>query len=192
LNFSLYIAKRYLFSKSSANAINIITIIATFGVIVSSLALFVILSIFSGLKTFNFSLLNASDPDIKILPKTGKTFLFSSEIQEILNTNSNITAYSKVIEERVFLKHGDKNHIANIKGVDTNYTHTVAIDSSIFVGTWIDPEFKNTVVIGNGISYKLSLGVLNFGENLEIYVPKPGKGFVLQIKSNLCYFFKII
>lgn len=178
MNFPLYIAKRYLFSKSSANAINVITLIATFGVIVGSLALFIILSGFSGLRTFSFSLLNASDPDIKITATTGKTLFFTSNIQETLNSDTSIAQYTKVIEERVFLKHNEKNHIANIKGVDNKYNKTVAIDSAISIGTWIDPMYKNTAVIGNGISYKLSLGILNFSETLEMYVPKPGKGFI--------------
>ena len=178
MSFPFYIAKRYLFSKSSTNAINIITIIATIGVLVGSLALFIILSGFSGLRTFSFSLLNAADPDIKISPTTGKSFHFTSNIEQLLNNDSEIAHYSKEVEERVFLKHQDKNHIANIKGIDKNYQQTIAIDSSIIVGTWIDREFKNTVVIGNGISHKLSLGIFNFGEALEVYVPKPGKGFV--------------
>ena len=143
-----------------------------------SLALFIILSGFSGLRTFSFSLLNASDPDIKIAPKKGKSFFFTPDMQATLNKSADIKEYTKVIEERVFLKHNDKNHIANIKGVDTNYTNTVAIDTAITVGSWIDPEFKNTVVIGTGISYKLSLGIASFGEVLEIFVPKPGSGFI--------------
>lgn len=146
--------------------------------LVGALALFIILSGFSGLRTFSFSLLNASDPDVKISPVTGKTFFLTSDVLQVLEGNEGIKRYTKVVEERVFLKHQDKNHIANIKGVDANYTKTIAIDSSLVVGTWIDPEFKNTVVIGNGISYKLSLGIHNFGEVLEVYVPKPGKGFM--------------
>ena len=114
MNFSLYIAKRYLFSKSSTNAINIITVIATFGVIVGATALFVILSGFSGLRTFSFSLLDVSDPDVKITPVTGKTFFVTPEIQEKLNTNTAVACYSKIVEERVFLKHKDKNHLEMI------------------------------------------------------------------------------
>ena len=178
MNFPFYIAKKYLFSKSSTNAINIITIIATIGVLVSSLALFIILSGFSGLRTFSFSLLNTADPDLKITPTTGKSFLFTSDIEKLLEEESKILSFSKEVEERVFLKYKGKNHIANIKGVDKNYQRTIAIDSAIVVGTWIDSDFKNTVVIGNGISYKLSLGILNFDETLDVYVPKPGKGFV--------------
>jgi lipoprotein-releasing system permease protein len=178
LNFPFYIAKRYLKSKSSTNAINIITLIAMFGVIVGTIALFVILSGFSGLRTFSYSLLNASDPDIKISPVSGKIFKYDQKIDEELISNTNIASFSKVVEERVFLKYKDKSHIAHIKGVDNNYTEIVALDSSLVVGEWIDPEFRNTAVIGSGISYKLSLRIFNMTDPLKIFVPKPGKGML--------------
>jgi len=178
LNFSLYIAKRYLFSKTSTNAINIITAIAVFGVVVGTFALFVVLSGFSGLKTFSDSLLNASDPDIKITVAQGKSFEYSTKLHEILQQEEGVRAYSKVVEERVFLKYKDRDHIAQIKGVDTNYSYIIPTDSILTVGTWIDEQYKNTAVIGYGISYKLSLGIFNFGEPLQVLVPKPGKGFI--------------
>lgn len=178
MNFSLYIAKRYLFSKASTNAINIITAIAAFGVVVGTLALFVVLSGFSGLKTFSDSLLDASDPDIKISSVQGKTFEYSPKFHAILQQETDIKATSKVVEERVFLKYKDKSHIAQIKGVEQSYSQILPVDSLLTVGTWIDEKYKNTAVIGYGISYKLSLGVFNFGEPLQILVPKPGKGFV--------------
>ncbi|CAL2090026.1 lipoprotein-releasing system permease protein [Tenacibaculum sp. 190524A05c] len=178
MNFPFYIAKRYLRSKSSTNAINIITIIAMFGVIVGTLALFIILSGFSGLRTFSYSLLNASDPDIKISPVKSKTFEYSKIVDDELISNTNIESFSKIAEERVFLKYKDKSHIAYIKGVDNNYTDVVAVDSSLVVGNWIDPEFRNTAVIGNGISYKLSLRIFNLTDPLKIFVPKPGKGLL--------------
>lgn len=145
-----------------------------YGVIVGSLALFIILSGFSGLRTFSISLLEASDPDIKITTSKGKTFAFSSNIEQLLLNNHDVESYAKVVEERAFLQYQNKSHIATIKGVDENYTKITAIDSSLSVGTWLDKEFLNTAVIGNGISYKLSLGVLNFGEPLKISVPKAG------------------
>ncbi|CAM1334649.1 ABC transporter permease [Tenacibaculum aestuariivivum] len=178
MKFSLYIAKRYLFSKTSTNAINIITFIAVFGVVVGALALFVILSGFSGLRTFSESLLNASDPDIQITTVKGKSFKYSEDIHQKLIQHTEIKTISKVIEERVFLKYKNKSQVAYIKGVDENYKNIIPVDSLLTVGTWIDTEFKNTAVIGYGISYKLSLGVLNFGEPLQILVPKPGKGLI--------------
>ncbi|WP_237274298.1 ABC transporter permease [Tenacibaculum ovolyticum] len=178
MKFSLYIAKRYLFSKTSTNAINIITFIAVFGVVIGALALFVILSGYSGLRTFSDAMLSVSDPDIKITTVKGKSFKYSEEVHQKLIKDAEISAVSKIIEERVFLKYKDKSQVAYIKGVDESYKNVIPTDSLLTIGTWIDPEFKNTAVIGYGISYKLSLSVLNFGEPLQILVPKPGKGFV--------------
>lgn len=178
MNFPLYIAKRYLFAKTGNNAINIITIIASFGVIVGALALFIILSGFSGLRTFSDGLLEVSDPDIKITSVKGKTFLYTKEIHQILEKNSATQVVSKVIEERVFLAYNDKNEVAYIKGVEENYTAISHIDSVLSFGSWIYKDMSNTAVVGNGISRKLSLGVLNFGTPLSILVPKPGVGFI--------------
>jgi lipoprotein-releasing system permease protein len=178
LSFPLYIAKRYLFTKTSNNAINIITIIASFGVIVGSLALFIILSGFSGLRTFSYSLLDVSDPDLKITSVKGKSFLISDDVEQILKDNSSIKDYSKIIEERVFLEYNDKNEVAFIKGVDANYTEIIKIDSSLTIGNWLDTTYVNTAVIGRTLSNKLSLGIRNFGEPLTIMVPKPGTGFI--------------
>ena len=178
MNFPLYIAKRYLFTKTSNNAINIISIIASFGVIVSSLALFVILSGFSGLKTFNYSLFDVSDPDIKITSTKGKTFLLNDTVKTILQNNNYIKESSNVIEERVFLEYNQKNEIAYIKGVTENYQNITQIDSIINVGNWLQKDFENTAVIGEGIARKLSLSILNFGEPLSIMIPQPGVGFI--------------
>ncbi|KOY51232.1 ABC transporter permease [Polaribacter dokdonensis] len=178
MNFSYYIAKRYLFTKTSNNAINIITIIASFGVIVSSLALFIILSGFSGLRTFSYSLLDASDPDLKITSVKGKSFLLDDDFLQVLDDNPNITTYAKVIEERVFLEYGDKNEVAFVKGVDTNYANVTKIDDAIYIGDWLDTTYTNTAVIGRAIAIKLSLGVNSYGRPLTVMIPKPGKGFI--------------
>lgn len=146
------------------------------------MALFIILSGFSGLRTFSYSLLDTSDPDIKITPSKGKSFVFSSEIEQYLKNNINIKSYSRVVEERAFLQHKYKQQITHLKGVDNNYNQVIKIDTILNMGTWLDESFLNTAVIGNGISYKLSLGILNFNEALQITVPKAGKGF-LSLKN---------
>ncbi|MGY8939923.1 MAG: ABC transporter permease, partial [Flavobacteriales bacterium] len=114
MSFSYYIAKRYLFSKTGNNAINIITVIASFGVIVGSLALFVILSGFSGLRTFSYNLLDVSDPDIKITATKGKSFFVTEGVMENLHQNLSIKEISNIVEERVFLEYNDKTEIAYI------------------------------------------------------------------------------
>ena len=155
-----------------------ITIIASFGVIVGSLALFIILSGFSGLRTFSDSLLETSDPDIKITTSIGKSFFVTEDLQQKLFSNTAIKETSKVVEERVFLEYNDKTEIAFIKGVEENYTKISKIESALNVGTWLQQDFTNTAVIGRGISNKLSLGILSYGEPLKIMIPKPGKGFI--------------
>ena len=178
MNFSYYIAKRYLFTKSKNNAINIITIIASIGVFAGAMALFIVLSGFSGLKEFSLSFSNKFDPDLKVLPKTGKYFIYSEEQQQQLLQIEGIKITSKVIEERVLLNFKDKNVPSSyIKGVDENFLKVNAVDSTLLAGTWLHQDEKQ-VVVGNGISRKLSIGVAGYGDVLRIFVPKPGKGQV--------------
>ncbi len=175
MKFSYYIAKRYLFTKSKNNAINIITIIAAIGVFAGALALFIVLSGFSGLKEFSLSFSNEFDPDLKILPKTGKLISVDKSKLKKLESIEGIAAFSKTIEERVLLNFNNKNTPASIKGVDENYLNVNQIDSALIAGTWVHQN-ENQVVIGNGISRKLTLGAQGYGDILQLLVPRPGKG----------------
>ena len=182
MNFPLYIAKRYLGSKSSNNAINIITLIATLGVIVSTIALFIVLSVFSGLKDFSLSFIRTADPDLKITAVKGKSFLFDESMEKVLLLEK-IAAYTKVVEERVFLSYGEKSHVASIKGVDSNYLLVNRLDTAVYFGNWVNYDAKYTVVVGSAISTALSVGSYDFLESLKIYVPKPGKGYITNPKT---------
>ena len=182
MKFALYIAKRYLLTKSSNNAINFISIIAAIGVIIGSASLFIVLSGFAGLKEFSLQFTTMVDPDIKAIPTTGKSFFVSEEELLKLEESSSIKSYSKVIEERVILNFDDKKRTATIKGVDENYQKVNKIDSVIYQGSWIANELKQ-VVVGWGISNDLSFGVLDYAKAIEIYVPKPGKGQITSINS---------
>jgi len=179
LKFPFYIARRYLFSKSSNNAINIITLIAAIGVFAGAFALFIVLSGFTGLKDFSLSFSNEYDPDLKVLAATGKTFNFSSEEKQELENIGGISTFSEVIEERVFLDFKSKNKTAYIKGVDENFLKVNKLDSAVGMGGWFHPE-EAQVVIGNTISHELNLGTFDYMSLLEIMVPRPGKGQVLD------------
>lgn len=175
MNFSLYIARRYLFSKSSNNAINIITIIAAIGVFAGAFSLFIVLSGFSGLKDFSLSFSNEFDPDLKVLPQTGKTFNFTEEEKERLQNIQGIAAFTEVIEERVFLDYRSKTHTAYIKGVDENYRMVNNIDSSLIFGVWLNQN-EHQAVAGNGIVRLLNLSTFDYQNLLSIMVPRPGRG----------------
>ena len=172
MNFPFYIAKRYLLSRSSNNAINIISIIAAIGVIVGAMSLFIVLSGFAGLKDFSLQFISVFDSDLKIIPASGKTITFSEASEEKLKGIDGVAYFSKVIEERVFLSYRDKNDIAYIKGVDRNYGQVNPIDSILIYDSWFIPN-QDEVVIGIGTSQKLSLGTRDYGALLELYVPKP-------------------
>ncbi|MEH6658732.1 ABC transporter permease [Leeuwenhoekiella marinoflava] len=175
MKFSVFIAKRYLFTKSSNNAINIITLISAISIIAGSAALFIVLSGFSGLKDFSLSFSSVFDPDLKIIPASGKTISFSEKQREDLKDIEGVADYTQIIEERAFLEFRGKNHIAYIKGVDENYMRVNNIDSTLLYGNWITPE-EPVAAIGFGISRILSLGVNNYTDLLRVMVPKPGTG----------------
>lgn len=177
MNFPFYIARRYLFSKSKNNAINIITMIAGIGVFAGALALFIVLSGFSGLKSFSIQFTNDIDPDLKILPTKGKTILFDENRIALLTEIAEIRGYSAVIEERVLLNYNDKNTPANIKGVDSSFTRVTSTGNSLIAGQWFFQD-ENRVVIGADIARRLSMGLSGYGDVLQLLVPKPGKGVV--------------
>ena len=175
MNFPLYIAKRYLFSKSKNNAINIITRIASGGIIVGALALFVVLSVFSGLRVFSLSFSNDFDPDLKVSSIAGKSFLLSPEQEQKIKNCPGVASYSKIIEERVLFSFDGKQQVAYLKGVDSNFVKVNKASQKLFNGQWLRPKTYQ-VVIGYGISEKLSLGLFDVNNVLEVMAPKPGKG----------------
>lgn len=175
MNLSFYIAKRYAVSFSKNKAINIITGIASVGIIASTMALFVFLSVFSGLKEFSLNFANASDPDLRIETTSGKTLFISSKQEELLKKNKAIASYSKIIEERVYFMYDNKELVAHIKGIDNKFIQVTDFDKHLYAGKWIENSSEN-VVVGAEISRKLGLGLFDYNNALEAYVPKPGKG----------------
>lgn len=175
MNFPLYIAKRYLFSKSKNNAINIISRIASGGIIVGAMALFVVLSVFSGLRIFSLSFSNDFDPDLKVNPIYGKSFSISPEQERKIKKIEGVVNFSKIIEERVLFSFNGKQHVSNIKGVDCNFSKVNKASQKLFNGQWLKQNTYQCVV-GYGISEKLSIGLFDFNNPFEVYAPKPGKG----------------
>lgn len=182
MNFSLYIAKRYLRSASKNNAINIINWIATIGIIVGSMAMFVIMSVFSGLVDFSLSFTNSVDPDLKVMPLTGKSFLISPEQEKQIKGLKDVAFYSKVAEEQLLFMFEGKQQVANLKGVDSIFTKVSTIQKGAFSGEWIDPGTVQ-VVVGGIIAQKLSMGLMDFNNPFEVFVPIAGKGDINRMED---------
>ncbi|MBE8724910.1 ABC transporter permease [Flavobacterium hungaricum] len=177
MNFPLYIAKRYIFSSSKNNAINIINRIASMGIIVGTMALFVVLSVFSGLKVFSLSFTNEIDPDLKLTSTYGKSFLITPEQQRQIKKTEGIASYTKIIEERVLFLFKDKQQVTYLKGVDSMYPVVNDIKKKLFNGNWLKTD-SYQVVIGYGMTQDFSMGILDFENPLQVFAPKPGKGAI--------------
>ena len=177
MNFPLFIAKRYILSNSKNNAINIINRIASLGIIVGAMALFVVLSVFSGLKDFSLSFTNDIDPDLKISSTLGKSFLISATQEKELKEIDGLVSYSKIIEERVLFTFNGKQEVTYLKGVDSQFIKTNTIEKKLFNGHWLEPNTYQ-VVVGYGLSEKFSMGLLDFNNRLEVLVPKAGGGAI--------------
>ncbi|WP_341461491.1 ABC transporter permease [Zhouia spongiae] len=144
-------------------------------IVIGAASLFIVLSAFSGLKTFSLSFTNAFDPDLKIVPANGKVLSFDTGTTDKLSAVDGIASYSKELEERVFLMHDKKNHVAYIKGVDENYNAVTKTDSTLYVGEWLN-IYPDQVVTGIGIANILGLAVNDRLNSLLIMAPKPGSG----------------
>ena len=175
MRLSSFIARRYLFAKSSTNAVNIIALISVISLVIGTIVFLVVLSAFSGLKQFNLSVISAIDPDLKVTPSQGKTIRISKTQEEAIQSISGIAHYSKIIEERVYLEYDGKTHLGFLKGVDENFLKVNPLDTAVFAGTW-HSQTEPEVVIGAGVRRRLSLALGDYGSLLQVMVPKPGKG----------------
>ena len=178
MNFPFYIAQRYVRSKSSQNAINIINFVTFLVIVIGSAALFIVLSGFAGLKTFSLSFSNMFDPDLKAVPTAGKFFSIDPEKEAELQSINGVASYAKEIEERVYLTHRQKSHVAFIKGVDSSYQKTIDVDSTIYWGEWAISGQQS--VTGLSIANLLGLTINNYQDPLMVLAPKPGDGPLRQ------------
>ncbi|MFY8213672.1 MAG: ABC transporter permease [Flavobacterium sp.] len=177
MSFALYIAKRYLRSASKNKAINIINRIASLGIVAGAMALFVVLSVFSGLKEFSLSFSSAFDPDLKMEAALGKSISVNPKQENQLLAIKGIKAYSKVLEERVLYRFDGKELVTYLKGVDTHFDQVISLKKILYQGNWIQPH-TTEVVVGYGLCQKLSLGLYDFNNPLEVYVPRAGEGAI--------------
>ena len=170
MNATFKIALRYFFSRSKQTVINRINSFALALVILASMALFIVLSAFDGLKDFGISFTNNFYPDFVIKPKQGKTLTLDSLQFKKLAALELIENFAPEIEEKVFLSYLEKNHVAYLKGVPLNYVDVLPIKKAIYLGNWLAEGPQ--IVAGFGIASTLGLSVNDFDSFLELVVPK--------------------
>ncbi len=173
MNVSRFIAARYLFkgTRSGWSAVNVITLISGIGVMLTTAALFIVLSAFSGLKTFNLQLIDKTDPDLRIFPAMGKRIYVSSEKLNKIHEIQGVKLIAPVIEEKVFVRYGDKQAIVLLRGVDDHYKQIMPPDSVLISGEWFDLSLHE-VVIGNYLANKLSVVPGDLNTPFILIVPR--------------------
>ncbi len=176
MNVSFYIAKRYLFSKKSHQAINIISGVAVAGVTLATIAMVCTLSVFNGFKMLVAEQFTAFDPEIKITAERGKTFDASSESIKKIKKLPEIAVATECVEDKVMIQYNGRQVMATIKGVEDNFAQLTNIEK-VLIGNGTFKLHDNTVDYATpGIELT---GILNCGlyhtAPLEIFAPKRGK-----------------
>ena len=180
MKFPFFIAKRYLLTKKNKSIVNIISYISLLGVAIGTAALVIVLSVFNGFEGIVLDMYNSFDPHIKVSATKGKTF-FIKDVEDKLMEIKGIENYSFVLEEKVFIENKGNEQIVDVKGVDSNYSQLVNIDSVLKIGEYFDNDFyrnKNVLVLGAGVSYNLSVDIHNIYSQLVVTVPNKNSKYI--------------
>ena len=175
MNFPFYIARRYLFSKKSHNAINIISMVSVCGVVVATMALVCALSVLNGFVGLVSSMLGNFDPELKIQPVHGKVFDPTLPAVREVKVLPEVALFCEVLQDNAQVRYRDRQITAMVKGVDDTFGRLTRIDSILVDsrdGSFVlSDEVANYANLGVGTAF--SLGVRpNYADPLEIYATK--------------------
>ena len=175
MNFPFYIAKRYLFSKKSHNAINVISGISVCGVALATLAMVCTLSVFNGFQDMVATFFTAFDPQVKITSVKGKVFDGSMPVLSQIKNMPEVAVYSESVEDNAMVQYKGRQVMAVIKGVEDNFDKLTPIDSILFGrGELIlHDEVADYAIPGLQLLSTLGTGI-RFLDPLEVYAPKRG------------------
>ncbi len=176
MNLAFKFAYRYLVSKKSSNAINIISWVSVLGMLVGSFGLIIVLSVFNGFEGLVISLYNSFNPDFTITAKEGKSFTPSTfQLAELKNLTG-VRAISEVVEENALLTYEENQYIATIKGVDSSYGSITGIDSAMYYGDFIlEGSGQDFAIVGLGVEQALGLNFENPFGMVNVYMPRKEK-----------------
>ncbi|EJL69974.1 ABC transporter permease [Chryseobacterium populi] len=177
-NIAFYIASRYLLAKKGSTAVTFITWLAIGAMTVAVTAMFVIISVFSGLEDLNKDLISNLHADLTIKSNSGKTIKDLNKVNQILKSNPEIKSFSRIIEEKVYISYNGKGDIAFLRGVDSAYTKVNPINKDVFYGSYPGFEYSNEVLMENSLDNRLSIPVDSNRDYATVFMPKPGTGMI--------------
>lgn len=155
-----------------------ITWLAAVAMMVAVAAMFIIISVFSGLEDLNQDLITNLHADISVKSTKGKVLPDIEKVTKIIGGNKEITHFSKVIEEKAYVRFRENGDIANLRGVDSAYIFVNPINKNIFYGTYPSFKFSNEVLMENKLDNRLTIPVGEGSDYATILMPKPGKGMI--------------
>lgn len=186
MNLSLFIAKRYFFSKKKS-FINFLSITAFIGVMVGTSSLIIVLSVFNGLENLLKSLYINFNPEIKIVSNNSKYFIQNKDQINNINNIEGVDFVSKVIEDRAIASYNGVEIPVYIKGADSSFSFQNRLNKNIVEGDFILKKNNSSyAVVGRGVKYKISLNLNDNFNNLILYSVSPNFSFIpsgIQKKS---------
>jgi len=175
MKLPLFFAKRYLFSKKSVNAINIISGISVIGVLVSSAALVIVLSFYNGMEQFILSQYSTFSPDLRIEPRTGKLFSTSNAQIANLRNETFIANYSEILEDKVLVQYNGLQVVGKIKGIEPSSLSWHTQEKMLYTGTY--SLYKDQIphaIIGAQIQANLQIPIQSTDNIIQLITPKKG------------------
>lgn len=176
MKYELLISRRYLFSKKSHNAINIVSMIAVAGVAVATMAMVIVMSVFNGFQGLVAELFTGFDPELRITPVAGNSIDLSSSRIKALADSKDVAVFTPVAEGQALVVAGDVQKVVMLKGVADNYTQQSDILNALYGDG--EPELHLDVIeyCIPGLQLCNQLGLpIYFQRPLEVYAPKRGE-----------------
>lgn len=174
MNVALFIARRYLFSKKTHHIINWVSWLSMAGIMAGTLSLTVALSVYNGLDDLIKSVYSVLDPEIKLSPRTGKTFFWDPSKANLTRQMPEVAGAHPVLQENALMRYHDKQSIVMLKGVDADFVRTSALGKHAVAGTFLLKDGDlNLCYVGRTIANALRLN-MSYTEPLWIYIPRKG------------------
>jgi len=175
MRLTLFMARRYLFSKKTHNLINTISLVSMIGLALGTAALIIVLSVFNGFEHVIKSLYHTFNPDLMITVRQGKTFEMTHFPSDKITAFAGVAQLVKVVEEDALFKYNDKQYIGKIKGLSENFKKVSRLDSTVRAGSFIlQSGESNYAVLGVGVAWSLGVNLRDAGSLLTVFVPRRG------------------
>lgn len=191
MNFTFFIARRYVFSKKSTNAINVISAISVVGVAVGTMALVIVLSVFNGFHDLVASFFTNFDPQIELVPTQGKTAPADDPLLDQVRQMPQVSVHTDVLEDQGLAVYGDRQQMVTVMGVDDNFTQLTNISDILYGDGEFTLQAANLFYAIPGIRLAQDMGLgARFDGYLKLYAPvrrgqitdleDPSDGFVVD------------